>query len=390
VLDPYRSASRALRQATTLQAAGYEVRVFSLAHRHRGGGLAAERDVPVLRLQPGPRRGQHVRGRWGNRQRPLAVWKFWSLSSAAVVAWEPDLVHCQGDGALPGAADAAAKLDVPLVYDSAELWRGRKGVGKAVVERRYIRRAARVVAASDAAADWLQERYALGEPVAVVRNTVRALPATSRPAPRLRELIGLMGRADGRIIVHTGPVTRSDGLPAAVEALRSLPDDVLAVVGLTDPAQVRWLRRRMSRSGVTDRVRFVHASRPERVIELAAQADFAFVGLEPTCLAHRLALPGELFVAIQAGLPVAASDLPDIAAVLDRYNCGLTFRPGDPADVVRALSSLRTDEALRHAGVALAAAELSWDRERYRLLEMYTALAGLSHLQHQRDRSVVD
>jgi glycosyltransferase involved in cell wall biosynthesis len=254
----------------------------------------------------------------------------------------------------------------------------------------YIRRAARVVAASDAAAGWLRERYALGEPVAVVRNTVGALPATSRPAPRLRELIGLMGRADGRIIVHTGPVTRGDGLPAAVEALRSLPDDVLAVVGLTDPAQVRWLRRRMSRSGVTDRVRFVHASRPERVIELAAQADFAFVGLEPTCLAHRLALPGELFVAIQAGLPVAASDLPDIAAVLDRYNCGLTFRPGDPADVVRALSSLRADEALRHAGVALAAAELSWDRERYRLLETYTALAGLSHLQHQRDRSVVD
>jgi len=386
VLEPYRSASRALRQVATLQGAGYEARVFSLAQRHRGGGFTAERGIPVVRLQPGRRRGEHIRGRWGGGARPAAIWGFWRQSSAAVVEWQPDVVHCQGGGALPGAAQAAAELGVPLVYDSAELWRGRRGVGRAAVERRFIRRAARVVAASDAAADWLQQRYALDEPVIVVRNTISA-PAAARSAPGLRELAGA---AEGRLIVHAGPVTRGQGLAVAVDALAGLPDDnVLVVLGPTDPLQVRWVRRQLSRSGVAGRVRFCPANRTDRVIELARQADLGLVGLEPSCLAHRLALPSELFVAIQAGLPIVATDLPDIAAVLRRYGCGLTFRPGDAVDLVRAASTVFAEGEVCRAGAATAARELSWERERYRLIEMYTGLAGLSHLQDEGHRPVV-
>jgi glycogen(starch) synthase len=386
VLDPYRTASRALRQVATLQGAGYEARVFSLAQRHRGGGFTAERGIPVVRLQPGRQRGRHIRGRWGGGSRPVAVWRFWGQSSAAVVEWQPDVIHCQGGGALPGAAQAAAELDVPLIYDSAELWRGRRGAGRAAVERRFIRRAARVVAASDAAADWLQQRYALTEPVMVVRNSV-APRAAFRSAPGLRELAGA---EVGRLIVHTGPVTRGQGLTVAVDALRDLPDDVLLVVlGPTDPLKVRWLRRRISGDGVAGRVRFVAADRTDRIIELAAQADLAVIGLEPSCLAHRLALPSELFMAVQAGLPVVASDLPDIAAMVRRYGCGLTFRPGDAAALVRAATSMFAEEEAARAGAAIAARELSWERERYRLLELYTGLAGLSHLQDERHRPVV-
>ena len=87
--------------------------------------------------------------------------------------------------------------------------------------------------------------------------------------------------------------------------------------------------------------------------------------LEDTCENHRLALPNKAFEYIAAGLPVVASDLPELRRLVDQFGIGWTADPADPASIAAALRSAlesRDDAALRER-LAAAAEQLSWRRE---------------------------
>jgi glycosyltransferase involved in cell wall biosynthesis len=109
---------------------------------------------------------------------------------------------------------------------------------------------------------------------------------------------------------------------------------------------------------------------------VASQADSALVAIEPVCLSYFYTLPNKLFEAIQAGLPVLASDLPDIRAVVVGYRIGRTFRSGHPAEVREGLRELFAETDKYKANAAVAAAELNWERESHVLRSAYARLLG--------------
>src|SRR5204863_430658 len=77
-----------------------------------------------------------------------------------------------------------------------------------------------------------------------------------------------------------------------------------------------------------------------------------------------------------AGVPVVASDLPELRKLIERYRIGWLVDPADPAAVADGIATAlaaRGDAGLRDA-LAAAARELSWSAERPRLLEVYAEL----------------
>ena len=58
--------------------------------------------------------------------------------------------------------------------------------------------------------------------------------------------------------------------------------------------------------------------------------------IQPTTLNHRLTTPNKLFEAMAAGVPVVASDLPGMAAIVRETGCGLLVDPTDPAAMAAA------------------------------------------------------
>jgi glycosyltransferase involved in cell wall biosynthesis len=311
--------------------------------------------------------------------RPSVFVQFWKAAGAAAAEWGPDVVHAHDLNALPAAFGAVegSSSRVPIVYDSHELWRHRNRVtrfhpvGKvfdALQERRLIGRCDLVITVSPLIWQWLGRRYRLPEDRGVI---VRNVPWRSEPAEgaTVRELAGLR---DERILLYTGRVTSGRGLEEAVDALKDLPADlVLVMLGYGDPDFMDMLWARADAHGVRERVRLVPPVASEQVAAVAASADLALVAIQPLCLSYEYALPNKLFEAIQARVPVVATGLPEIAAVVRRYGLGELFSPGDARGFRDAVHTMLRDLDRYRAGVRAAAADLVWENESVILLQAY-------------------
>ena len=312
--------------------------------------------------------------------RPSVFRRFWKYSSRAARRWEPDIVHAHDLNVLPGAVRTAGHR-LPVVYDSHELWRHRNRGGElrplgrladAYLERRFIHRAQIVITVSPAIGRWLQDHYHLKDAPLILRN----VPVGRREvaeAPSLRELAD--ARPHERILLYTGGITTSRGLEELIDVLGDLPDDLLVVLlGYGRPDYIDELMTRARRLGVRDRIRKVAAVSPDLVPAVASQADLALVYIQPACLSYYYCLPNKLFEALQAGLPVVATDLPEMRAVLQAYGAGELCAVGDPAALAAAVAKVLAAPDVYRRGAERAALELRWDLEKERLLSAYESL----------------
>jgi SAM-dependent methyltransferase len=129
---------------------------------------------------------------------------------------------------------------------------------------------------------------------------------------------------------------------------------------------------------VADRVHVIASVPLDELLGCTADADVGVSLLQDSCENHRLALPNKLFEYIAAGVPVLTSALPEMRRLVDDHGIGWTVRPDDAGDVRRGLAealAARGDGDLRER-VRVADRELSWERERERLLGLYRRLEG--------------
>jgi glycosyltransferase involved in cell wall biosynthesis len=115
------------------------------------------------------------------------------------------------------------------------------------------------------------------------------------------------------------------------------------------------------RLGLEDRVLFLDPVAPDEVLAYTAGATIGVTLLEDTCLNHRYALPNKLFDYLMAGVPVLASDLPELRTLVQGYNVGKTADSSDPDDVARALMEMLGSETDRN----------TWIRNAERLCETF-------------------
>jgi glycosyltransferase involved in cell wall biosynthesis len=79
---------------------------------------------------------------------------------------------------------------------------------------------------------------------------------------------------------------------------------------------------------IQDRVHFLDPVPPDQLLDYTASATVGVTLLEDTCLNHRLALPNKLFEYLMAGIPVLASDLPELNKVVSQFDVGRLAAPG--------------------------------------------------------------
>lgn len=308
---------------------------------------------------------------------PSQLYTFGRNASDALIAWKPDVVHVHDANTLLPGVRVSRTAGVPLVYDSHELWRHRNKKGARplgrlsdmVVESVGIRHASAVITVSPGLVDWLRRRYGLAaDRVHLLRNTPSRVRHSH--APDLRQLAGLT--SEDKILLYTGRITTGRGVEESIDALVDLPDSVhLIMLGYGEPNYVETLLRRAALEGLAHRVHLVGPVPHEQVSATASQADVAVVAVVPTCLSYRHCLPNKLFESIQAGLPIVASDLPDVSDLLLEYGIGETFSLDDRGSMHRALVKALEDPETVKANVASAARQLCWEVESARLLEVY-------------------
>jgi hypothetical protein len=89
----------------------------------------------------------------------------------------------------------------------------------------------------------------------------------------------------------------------------------------------------------------------------------------------RLALPNKAFQAVAAGIPVVATDVGELGALVREYGLGELYPPGDSAALGVAIESVVRDYPRWCAQVADARAALAWDVDAAVLRELYRGLS---------------
>jgi len=300
---------------------------------------------------------------------------------AAVVDERPDVIHAHDLITLSCGERGARRSGAALIYDAHELETGTNywslnaltHYHVRVYERALISAASGVITVSGGIADWLARHYRIDRPTVVQNVPVTLGEHGSTPGPgRLRATIGLPAATP--LAVYVGAVTVDRGLEPCAHALEHYPELHFAMVGVRYAETEGALRRIGAERGTADRMHFVDPVPSSEVTSVVADADCALVPGENVCLSYYLSLPNKLFESIEAGLPIVASELPEIRNVVHEYGIGVVMDVENPRDIARA-----TREVIEHRDryvptgdkrSAVARAH-GWPVQRARLLQLY-------------------
>ncbi|MBI5670293.1 MAG: glycosyltransferase [Chloroflexi bacterium] len=366
--------SRVQREAAALAAQGWHVVVVGVA---MDGDIPPETEVmdgyTVVYVAPRLLR-RWLPGKTGKRLRILASWVLVARRLRQINA---RVYHGHDFTGLLSIALAGIRRR-PVVYDSHELFFDMKIGGQfrlndlmrllRPLEKVLARRAAAVITVNDSLADHLAQKLDIPRPL-VLWNTVD-LRRSEPPAATFP--------LDGKsVVVHSGGMSYGRHLPELVAALAHLPPEV-GLVLLGDGYLKDSLLQQAQSLGIADRVAVVPTVPVKTVAPTLAQAQVAAVLISSAATSFHFSLPNKLFEAIAAGLPVVASPIPEVKALVDRYGLGLTCDPTDPAAIAAAIRTILQPEQYKRfrTNAEKAREELNWEHEEKKLIALYQRLLG--------------
>jgi glycosyltransferase involved in cell wall biosynthesis/aminoglycoside phosphotransferase (APT) family kinase protein len=371
-----KGASLHLRSvATSYARLGHETLLLGVA------GHGTPPTAPGLRtvLLPHPGRAEGVLREFNKL---ALVERFVTDALAVVEDFAPDLVHERlslfgtAGARLAGAVGARHVVEVNTLLAREEAqWRGLAHVALAEQrELQTLRAADHVVTVSAELTRAVRDLLAddPGASVATVPNGVDPeLFAGPLDAADVRQRAGVPVGA--RLVVFSGTLRPWHGVDVAVDALTSLDPDVHLVVVGDGPVRAD-LAARAAGLGVADRLHLVGQVPHEQAVALARSADVAIAPYPD--LPDFSFSPLKVYEYLAAGVPVVASDLGQIRALLHGLGVGTLVTPGDPralaAGVAAALRGGRGPALARAAEAVRTRA--SWDA---RIGEVLTGLAAV-------------
>lgn len=315
-----------------------------------------------------------------SRQRSLRSLypSFWLRCIRILLEQDADVYHAHDLDSLLPAAVAARRLRSKLIYDSHEFFTEQSSlVGRPLVrsfwrllETSLISRADRVITVSQSIAQALSERYKLCS-VFVVRN----LPRYQKPvcSDVIRRKLSLS--ADTPVILYQGGFLHDNGLIEVVQSVAQT--DNLALVLLGDGPYENLLRREVRRLALDKRVFFLPRVPFYQLHSYTCSADLGLCLIKDTGHSFLYSMPNKLFEYIMAGLPVLASDFPEMRQVILEANCGELCSPTNVKMISQLVTSLLNDQQRMETyreGSVLAARTLCWESEASRLLHVFEGL----------------
>ena len=362
------SDARVRREAETLAAVGHQVHIVGRAvpptyQPAAGITVSSAGQAPTSDVSPRSRPAPLRAARWlllpRHVRRRVERWALEAMADARSRSF--DAVHAHDFTALPVGAALAQERAVPLIYDAHEFWPGRPRVSRPAPWRQWLdqRQEARLGAQAHAVltvgpglAELLRDVY--GWPnVQVVRNSF-PMPTDERPQ---------LGPPTGA--VYAGRIAAYRELETVIAAADLLPALDVTLVGPADAAYLARLQK--------GRVRVLPSVALDDAVDMMRTAGLALVTHSDRWINHRLALPNKLFLAVRAGVPVVATDVPELRRVVSEHGLGTLYRPGDAGSLAAAI----TDVIEGHAGytqqVLAARPALSWEADAPTLLGVYAA-----------------
>lgn len=265
----------------------------------------------------------------------------------------------------------------PLIYDSHEYFCGSPEVVSRPgvlyfwkkLEQFLFPKQKTIITVNQSIASLYEKEY--GKKIAVIRNIPpykkpgACLPADELSLPPDKEVILLQGSG---INVDRG----AEELLQAMLPEYGLQNVLLVIIGAGDVLpKLKEMAKKQEFSG---RVQFFDRMSHDLLYEYTRYASIGASLDKDTNPNYRYSLPNKLFDYIMAGTPQLASDLPEVAAIIKKYDTGLLVQSHEPALIANSIQTM-LDDRVRYKqwqeNCLEAAKELCWENEEQKLIEIY-------------------
>ena len=204
-----------------------------------------------------------------------------------------------------------------------------------------IRRTASVAMVAGIDADSYQSRYGIRRPF-IVRNVPERMTIADARSRLLRKRFGWNGNE--KVLVYHGLIQKGRGIELVFPLLAKYAWLKLAVAGYGDYEDT--LKQEARKQGVESGVGWYGPFRHEDLGRILPDADCGIVVLENISRGYYQALPCKMFEYVHAGVPVIASDFPEMKAYVEQTGVGRCVDPADPAAIESAVLLLLTNSAV--------------------------------------------
>lgn len=292
-----------------------------------------------------------------------------------------DIIHAHDLDALIATARIARNRGNILIYDSHELHTEVHSLQKRRItrsiwryyEKKYIPYADYVITVSEGIADELQRRYGLLYRPYVLRNLTDIMPENKPDGKQKATLKKLRSALPETkyLALYQGILQNGRGLEMMIEAIAAEPDWGLVICG--DGPIRGLLEQGVAALEANDRIHFTGMIPRELLAAITPHCDAGLLLTEPLGLSHYYSLPNKLSEYVHAGLPVIATELPEITRIIRKYKIGCTIpTEAFTAEQVRGGLDYITEHRERlKQNLPIAAEELNWKREKRILQNLY-------------------
>lgn len=268
-----------------------------------------------------------------------------------------------------------------LVYDAHELETEilclhgfRQRIYK-ILERYLIKFVDATIVVSDSIADWYKDNYSIDRPF-VVRNVPYnyTLDSQSENTSSLNVCCNLKSKfniSDEQILfIYQGGISQGRGIEIMLNAFsKANPDKHIVFMGYGELVEtVKEYEKKFSN------IHFHPAVKPEELLYFTQSADIGLVLTENTCLSHYFSLPNKIFEYILSGLPVIASDFPEIGKIISDRDCGWKINVEENNLCLLVNSITLETLAIRKQKAVLAKDKFGWQIEEKEFLSIYRKL----------------
>jgi len=397
---PAADEPRVVRQASTLQAAGWSIVVCGyegrnpvpddwnfLALKNDGlvTGIAAERMHLARTI------GHRIARSANGRRLPSEIASKlyygglpnWHRDRIAILehaernpSLAPDLVIAHDYPSCPPADGLRRRFGAKMLVDSHEYmlaanpenaqWNDLVRPVVRVMQDYYFSVADQVITVSPGIVDRLNAEQRLKRPAKLIRSLPLYEEQPFRPV------------AGPPTILYHGLIDPVRNLDLAVRAAALWTTDAQMIMrGPADPDYIAGLRTLAAELGCEKKIRFEPPVPFRDLISAANMADigyFVYLGGTPQ---RDFALPNKFFEYCMAGLALMVSDLPAMSQLTRQFGIGTVLSDLSPQSIATAVDGLTEDRINGFKRASLEAAKtLCWQEEERELLEIIGAICG--------------
>ncbi len=266
---------------------------------------------------------------------------------------------------------------LPLVFDSHEIFSElpslhnrpkTKKVWK-TLERFLVPKIKYFYTVSDGYANWFRTEY--GANPAVIRNVPNRTKLNDKQDSiffRLPE-----NPTNDKILLYQGAINMSRGIDKMIEAFKYINNCQFWIAG--EGPKKKEYEQMVKDLDLTNQIHFLGNIPPKTLKTITPLADVGMSMEEDLGLSYRYALPNKLFDFIQAGVPILATNLPEIKKMIEEYKVGKVIDNHEPKHLAKKLQEILNEgKNCYQENLANAANELCWENEEHKLKEIFGQL----------------